>query len=131
MDIGVQEVEKTEKEIYDNIDILNKTLWDGRALKPIIQEWLSNFSGKEEQDAALYLLSRCMYFNQSNTRYLLKGLYRDKYRTPILKEIRELKDGTMDSEVIESAFRIRLLKTRFLGVGNFMSTQYLYKSSSV
>jgi hypothetical protein len=118
MDTGVQEVEKTEKEIYENIDILNKTLWDGRVLKPTIQEWLSNFSGKEEQDAALYLLSRCMYFNHANTRYLLKGLFRDKYRTPILKEIRESKNDTMDEVVIEAAFHVRLMKTRFLGVGN-------------
>ena len=118
MGISIQKREITEKEIYENIDILNKILWDGRVLKPTIQEWLSNFSGKEEQDAALYLLSRCMYFNQVNTRYLLKGLFRDKYRTPILKEIRERKNDTMDEVVIEEAFRIRLMNTRFLGVGN-------------
>lgn len=118
MDTGVQEVEITEKEIYESIDVLNRILWDGKVLKPTIQEWLSNFSGKEEQDAALYLLSRCMYFNQSNTRYLLKALFRDKYRTPIIQEIRERENWTMDEGVIESAFRERLMKTRFLGVGN-------------
>ena len=118
MDTGVQKVEITEKEIYENIGILNKILWDGRVLKPTILDWLDNFSGNEEKEAALYLLSRCMYFNHSNTRYLLKGLFRDKYRTPILKEIRERKNGTMDESVIEAAFSVRLMKSRFLGVGN-------------
>lgn len=118
MDTGVQKKEITEKDIYENIDILNRILWDGRVLKPTIQVWLSNFSDKDERDAALYLLSRCMYFNQASTRYLLKALFRDKYRTPILQEIRESKGGTMDEMVIESEFRVRLMRTRFLGVGN-------------
>lgn len=118
MDTGVQEVEMTEKEIYENIDILNRILWDGKVLKPNILEWLENFSGEDEKEAALYLLSRCMYFNHANTRYLLKALFRDKYRTPIIQEIRDRNKGTMDEAVIESAFHLRLMRTRFLGIGN-------------
>jgi len=117
MDTGVQEVEMTEKDIYDKIDILNRILWDERALRPSIEAWLSNFKA-EEQKQALYLLSRCMYFNHESTRYLLKALYRDKYRTPIIQEIRERMGGTIDETLIESAFHLHLMKTRFLGVGN-------------
>lgn len=119
MDTRIQKIEQdTEKEIYNTIDILNKILWDGSVLKPTILDWLSNFKEDDEKKQALYLLSRCMYFNLSSTRYLLKALYRDKYRTPIIQEIRILNDGTIDERVIETAFNERLKKTRFLGVGN-------------
>ena len=72
MDISVQEIEK-EKEIYDNIDVLNKVLWDGKVLKPTILEWLDNFKNDEEKKVALYLLSRCMYFN--HIIFILKYFY--------------------------------------------------------
>lgn len=117
MDISVQEIEK-EKEIYDNIDVLNKVLWDGKVLKPTILEWLDNFKNDEEKRVALYLLSRCMYFNQNNVKHMLKALFRDKYRTPILQEIRDHEHGTMDEALIEPAFHLHLMKTRFLGIGN-------------
>lgn len=87
MDTGVEEIIMTEKDIYDKIDVLNKILWDDRALRPSIEAWLSNFQNDEKKQA-LYLLSRCMYFNHESTRYLLKALYRDKYRTPIIQMIR-------------------------------------------
>ena len=35
--------ETEEKDIYDKIDILNRILWDERALRPSIEAWLSNF----------------------------------------------------------------------------------------
>ena len=121
MDTGVQEIENMEDReryaIYNKIDILNSILWDNRVLKPWIEDWLGNFK-EDERDDALYLLSKCMYFNNASIRAILRALYRDKYRTPIIQAIREANDGTLDENVIEAAYHDRLMNTRFLGVGN-------------
>ena len=70
---------------YDRqIEILNSTLWESRALRPRIDEWLNNFETDEEKEYALYMLSRLMFFNSSNIRLLLKSLYRDLFQYPIV-----------------------------------------------
>ena len=104
---------------YDKqIEVLNSTLWEYRALRPRIDVWLSNFDTDQERDYALYLLSRLMYFSSSNIRNLLKALYRDLYRYPIIQEIRRANSNTLEESLIESKFLEELLHTRFLGVGN-------------
>lgn len=100
------------------IEVLNATLWENRALKPQIEEWLSNFTADLDKTYALYLLSRLMYFNSSNMRNLLKALYRDLYRYPIIEKIRRENENTLDENIIETEFKKMLSKTRFLGVGN-------------
>lgn len=103
---------------YNKIYTLNSILWENRVLKPCIEDWLGNFATDEERDGALYLLSKCMYFGITSIRIILKSLYRDKYRFPIIQEIRQANGGTLDERIIEEAFRHRLMKTRFVGVGN-------------
>ncbi len=110
--------EKDRISIYNKIDILNSILWENRVLKPYIKNWLKNFGDDEEKDEALYLLSKCMYFGMACIRTTLKALYRDKYRSPLIQEIRKANGGTLDEQVIEKAFNDSLMKTRFLGVGN-------------
>lgn len=104
---------------YDKqIEVLNSTLWEYRALRPRIDEWLANFDNDQERDYALYLLSRLMYFSSSNIRNLLKALYRDLYRYPIIQGIRKANANTLDEAFIEAEFKKELMHTRFLGVGN-------------
>lgn len=104
---------------YDKqIEVLNSTLWEYRALRPRINEWLANFNTDLEREYALYLLSRMMYFSSSNIRNLLKALYRDLYRYPIIQEIRRANGNTLDEAFIEAEFNKELMHTRFLGVGN-------------
>lgn len=104
---------------YDKqIEVLNSTIWEYRALRPKIDEWLANFATNQERDYALYMLSRLMYFSSSNIRNLLKALYRDLYRYPVIEQIRRLNGNTIDESFIEAAFKDELLRTRFLGVGN-------------
>ena len=72
---------------YDKkIEVLNSTLWEHRALRPKIDNWLTNFKTVQEREYALYLLSRLMYFSSSNIRNLLKALYRDLYRYPVIEK---------------------------------------------
>lgn len=59
-----------------------------------------------------------MYFSSSSIRNLLKALYRDLYRYPIIEQIRKDNNNTLDPNIIESSFKEELKATRFLGVGN-------------
>lgn len=106
-----------DKKCWKNIEVLNETLWEKRVLTPDIDAWLSNFEQKD-RPYALYLLSKMMYFNASNIRNLLKALYRDLYRYPIIEKIREDNGDTLKNDLIEQKFQEELRKTRFLGVGN-------------
>lgn len=107
-----------KKDYFGQIEILNSTLWEYRAFKPQIDEWLGNFDAQEEQEYALYLLSRMMYFSSMNIRHLLRTLYRDLYKYPIVEKIRKSNGDTLDDAIIEQKFREELNKTRFFGVGN-------------
>lgn len=107
-----------KKDYLKQIQVLNSTLWGNRALRPRIEEWLNNFSLSEEKDYALYMLSRLIYYNSNNIRNLLIALYRDLFRYPIIKKIREDNGHTIDEMIIEKAFYEELMNTRFLGVGN-------------
>lgn len=100
------------------ISVFNSTLWENRVQGPKILEWLDNFDDDNEKDYALYILSRLMYFGSSSIRNLLKALYRDLYRYPIISTIRRNNTDTLDSNIIEGLFLQELSATRFLGVGN-------------
>ena len=105
-------------DMYKRIEVLHFTLWEMRAFRHHIEEWLKNFETAEEREYALFILSKMMYFNDANIRNLLKALYRDKFRYPIIQEIRRKNGDTLKENVIEEAFFEELRRTRFLGVGN-------------
>ena len=91
---------------------------ENRVQGPKIMEWLDNFDDDNEKNYALYMLSRLMYFSSSSIRNLLKTLYRDLYRYPIIEQIRKNNNNTLDPNIIEPSFNEELMATRFLGVGN-------------
>jgi len=113
-----EEIEHFEKELWKRIQVLNSIIWENRAIKPKVDDWLRNFSETDERLMALYLLSEFMYFGDSQMRTLLKALYRDLYRYPIVREIRKANADTLDISIIENQFKNELLSTRFLGIGN-------------
>lgn len=108
----------TIDKLYKKIQTLNFTIWENRAFKEHIDEWLNNFENDQEREYALYILSKMMYYSAANIRHLLKSLYRDKFRYPIIQEIRSMNSDTLDESLIETEFKKELKKTRFLGVGN-------------
>lgn len=103
---------------------LNENLWEGRSDETAINEWLDNFVGESGADQenerlhALYLLSNFMYFGSRLMRELLKTLYRDLFKHPIVESIRKSNGDTTDISKIDTSFMEELRKTRFLGVGN-------------
>ena len=105
------------------IKTLNETVWERRATEPSVAEWLDNFAtpnppAPDERVHALFLLSNFMYFGSRQIRELLKALYRDLYRYPIVESIRRAHRDTLDSGLIDPLFKAELKATRFLGVGN-------------
>lgn len=108
----------TNKDYYGQIEVLNSTLWEYRVFRPQVEEWLANFKTKEEQDYALFLLSKMMYFSSMSIRNLLRTLYRDLYKYPIVEHIRRNNGDIIDETFIELQFRDIRNKTRFFGVGN-------------
>ena len=105
------------------IKTLNETVWENRATEPAISDWLDNFAASnsaapDERAHALFLLSNFMYFGGRQIRELLKALYRDLYRYPIVEDIRRANHDTLDVDLIDPLFRAECEATRFLGVGN-------------
>ena len=66
----------------------------------------------------LYLLSNFLYFGVSEIRHLLRELFSEFCRQPLLREIRKSAGDSVDLDAIDDAYRAKLYRTRFLGVGN-------------
>lgn len=101
-----------------------QTIWKDKWKEQLDQEWLSNFSHtdsaitEKEKLNMLYLLSKFMYFGNTELRQLLISLFRDLYKYPIIAQIRKANADTLDLSKINTEFNKELAKTRFLGVGN-------------
>jgi hypothetical protein len=107
------------EELIDKIGVLYLTAWEEYDINaPNINLWLNNFENDQEKINALYLLSNFIYFGSREMRTLLKSLYRDYYRHPKISEIRRANADTLDSSIIETAFKKSLQNTRFIGMGN-------------
>jgi hypothetical protein len=118
-----------EQQIMAKIKSLSETIWENHATEPDIIDWLANFKGRScdkntEQLHALYLLSNFMYFGSRQIRELLRAVFRDLYKYPIVEKIRKSHGDTVDCSLIESEFTVELQKTRFLGVGNPSESGY-------
>src|SRR4051812_38892311 len=95
--------------LFEKIKTLNERLWDNRAPRPLIEAWLENFlmdhaRDPSEQLHALFLLSQFIYFADREVRELLRALYRDHYRYPIVEEARRAANETKDAGALQRAF---------------------------
>lgn len=114
--------------LRSNIKRLNELIW--KCIDDeFIERWLDNFQQDGNQQPserlhALYFLSQVMYFGYDEIRELLRALYRDLYKYPIVEQIRRENNDTTDLELINSLFRKELEKTRFLGLGNPSESGY-------
>lgn len=116
-------MDDAEEQLYTKLKILDQKLWGGRIGRPEIDRWLDNFNDEQGADAkerlhALYLLSQFIYFSDREMRELMKAVYRDLYRYPIVEGIRKAHGDTLDPTVIDPLLDEELASTRFLGVGN-------------
>lgn len=114
----------TFDQLLEKIKILSEEVWEDRADWPAVRAWLDNFSDthvgevSRQREHALFLLSQFMYYGSREMRELLRSVFRDLYRYPIIENIRRLAHDTTDADFLNQEFRKELAKTRFLGVGN-------------
>ena len=116
-------MEDYTEELISKIKTLIETVWERRITEASLNRWLENFCGRslseeDERLSALFLLSQFMYFGNREMRELLKALYRDLYRYPIISGIRKDNANTTDMPLLSKKFDDELKKTKFLGVGN-------------
>ena len=107
------------EELRAVVKVLNERVWNNRLSMPTIDRWLENFQGGDrERHLAINLLAQFVFFGQCEIRELLRSLYRDLYRHPILEGIREEHGGVFDASALRARLDEELVATRFLGVGN-------------
>lgn len=122
-------MEELTEQLYSKLKSLSESIWEGKVIRPRIEEWLSNFEEDQqgspsERLHALYLLRQFMYFGNRQIRELIKALYRDLYKYPIVEQIRRNNGNTSDAKFIFRTFFEELQSTRFLGMGNPSESGY-------
>lgn len=113
----------TEAGLQKRIQVLSDEVWEHSVEGEDVRRWLTNFVGSAltedlERLHALYLLANFNYFGLREVREMLKSIYRDLFRYPIVQTIRSARGGTRDPALIAQGFATELDGTRFLGMGN-------------
>jgi hypothetical protein len=104
--------------LTSKIKVLSETIWEHRAKRQEVDDWLANFPDGREQLHALWLLSQFMYFADVEMRELLRSLFRDLVKYPIVAAVRGANNDTTDDGFLAGEFVRELERTRFLGMGN-------------
>ena len=115
--------ESAESVLYSQFDVLSNNIWDGAISRADLNEWLANFDGTSmpiaiEHLNALHLLCNFDLFGIEEIRQLLKSLYRDLFRYPLIQAMRQANNDTLDSALIARLWNDELSSTRFIGMGN-------------
>jgi hypothetical protein len=102
---------------------LSEVVWEGRAKRAEIDNWLSsfssnNFQGINEKLYMLHLLSIFLYFGIREIRELLRSLFQTLYQRPLISTIRKQNADSIDVSLIERLLRDAVARSRFLAVGN-------------
>ena len=120
-----ENVQDELEKLQDKIEMLNNNVWHRRLTRDHYQKWEDNFSKDEcgipvlrQKRAALHLLSKFLYFSDEQVRQLLKSLYVDVFRIPLIHRIRRDNQHSWDNDFIENKFSEELEATRFIGMGN-------------
>ena len=112
-----------DPKLLEKIKVLNELLWENRVDLPSVQQWLENFTGGHrpkdiERRHALYLLSRFLYYGNTEIRVLLRSMFQDLVRHPLTVIARSTIPDRDDFGEIHQAFVAELAATRFIGFGN-------------
>jgi hypothetical protein len=109
--------------LMSQLDTLSAHVWDNAICRADIERWLDNFDGSElpldsERLNALHIIANFNLFGLDEIRELLRSIYRDLFRYPIIQNIRRENVNTLDSDLVNEAWNDELIATRFLGMGN-------------
>ena len=106
------------------VKALSSAAWERECEGPVVSEWLSQFDGSSGVDVSderyqmLFLLCNFLYFGTREIRELLRSVYRDLFRGPLIRQLRAANQDTVDEGFLSSLFWDELKKTRFLPIGN-------------
>ena len=111
------------EDLFEKVKNLNELLWEGRAPRPAVEDWIANFTGdcksaEIEQKHALYLLTKFLYFGYDEVRELLRAMFQDLFRNPLSVAVRACLTDKDDFDAMHRGFIDQLSRTRFLGLGN-------------
>lgn len=111
------------EELLLKIMKLSQNIWENKVKDENINKWLTNFTNDDdlsqcESSHALFLLSNFMFFGVREIRELLKSVYRDKVKIPLIQNIRMARGNTKNRAEIYEALNQEMAATRFLGMGN-------------
>ena len=110
-------------ELYQKVKSLNELLWEQRANRPVVEQWLNNFKGELECEGterahALYLLSKFLFLGRHEVRRLLRAMFVELVRHPLTSEVRARLNDPVNFEGIHQEYLSEIERTRFLGLGN-------------
>jgi hypothetical protein len=117
------DVAAEEDRLQSRIRTLSNEVWEGTVDGADVERWLGNFDGRvlgpeKERLHALHLLANFDFFGVKEVREMLKSVFRDLYRYPLIQQARKDSGFTRDFVSLETIFRQELAATRFLGMGN-------------
>ena len=118
-----RDAEAQEDRLQTRIRTLSKEVWEGTVDGADVARWLSNFDGRvlglqAERVHALHLLANFNFFGAKEIQEMLKSIYRDLFRYPLIQQARVDMNLTRDFRALDGYFQKELAATRFLGMGN-------------
>ncbi|MCS5506764.1 hypothetical protein [Curtobacterium flaccumfaciens] len=121
--VDIANLNPSVKPLVDQIQRLSSEAWDSHVNGTDISRWLDNFTGKVDDLAvehanALHLLAEFNYFGGMEIRELLRCVYRDLYRYPIVQSVRNAQSVRPSAQVMRARIKAELSATRFLGIGS-------------
>ena len=114
----------TREQLITKIKLLSRHVWNGECEWEVVDSWLQQFSGdggatiREERLQMLFLLTNFLYFGTREIRELLRSVYRDLFRSPVIHDLRRKNNNTRDAVLLRTLFQDELERTRFLPIGN-------------
>jgi len=108
--------DQLDEELQATIITLNDQVWKTNLKQSIINNWLTNFSDDEKENALL-LLSNFIYYNNNDIRNLCRYLYL-RFRKHLILDLK-LTGAKLDTwQSIFSNYKAVLSKTRFIALGD-------------
>jgi hypothetical protein len=110
-------------QLYKKVQSYIKTIWATKVDHNKLNNWLDNFQGidddpdEKEKLNMLFLLSKFSFLGDTEIRALLKALYRDLFKRPIIQKIRRRLNDTLDHGIINDEFIKEFKATKFVAVG--------------
>jgi hypothetical protein len=110
-------------QLLKKVESYMKSIWLNKVDKNKLNDWLNNFENvtvdidEKERLNMLFLLSKFSFLGDNEIRSLLKSLFRDLFKRPIIHKIRKDLGDTLNLKDIYEKFNEEYERTRFVAIG--------------